>query len=52
MIAVGSVMVLLLNCSCGIFNQDYSFDSFPGIFNVIPIVFKIFCIINLLTLFH
>ena len=39
-------------CSCDIFNWDYSSDSFPSIFNVISIVFKIFCIINLLTLFH
>ena len=35
-------------CSCDIFNWDYNFDSFPSIFNVIPIIFKIFCIINLL----
>ena len=35
-----------------IFNSDYSFDSFPSIFNVIPIVLKIICIINLFTLFH
>ena len=39
-------------CSCDIINWDYSFDSFPSIFNAIPIIFKIFCVLNLLTLFH
>ena len=37
---------------CNIFNWDYSFDCVPSIFNVIPIIFKILCTINLIILYR
>ena len=53
---VRSVMVLLLNSiEWGtvvviFFIGVIDFCSIPSIFNVIPIILKIFCVINLLTL--
>ena len=38
------------NCSCNIFNLNYSFAL--QAFNVIPVISKVFCVINLLTFLH
>ena len=46
------LVVVVVDCSCNIFDWSYSFDSSPSISNIIPVTFKIFCIINLFTFLH